>query len=271
MSYEMLFNLVIGFKEWEEQKKKTPIPFQVHVGHRLFIYECSRNEVSPPVTLPELIQVLQKPSEEWGIKDIETIFPSDASLLDKEIGVTIEAEDFLEEQSSTDEFEQSEMKKILLYCRKHNLEDTYRVIRTFLANPKHSVISFQQWYEFKGKINDQELLKCLSSCYENIEDVDRYRVCPNCGWTLEWKKGAWRCNKENICHVLADFNDLRFFSKTPQKLMRMKSGIQKYTLLPGMSELRIAEKLRKRGHYVILYPNIDEYDILVQKGDKKSR
>ena len=36
-----------------------------------------------------------------------------------------------------------------------------------------------------------------------------------------------------------------------------------------MAELNIAEKLKKRGNHVVLYPNIDEYDILVANGDEK--
>ena len=123
---KMLYQLVIGFKKWEEKNEKIPI--EVINGQRLFIYECSKNEVTPPIELTHLVKILQLPSKQWGISNLETIFPSDASLLDKDIGVTIEAEDFLEDQSP-DEYEQSSMKNILLYCRNHNLEEKYREIQ----------------------------------------------------------------------------------------------------------------------------------------------
>ena len=195
-------------------------------------------------------------------------FLQDASLLDKEIGVTIEAEDFLEDLQSPDEYEQSVMKQILIYCRNLTLESKYREIRTFLSNPNHAVMPFYKIYEFKSKLNDVNLAQLFHACFEEIDNVDQYRRCPNCGWTLVWKNGHWRCNKESVCHSLKDFNDLEYFPNTDQKLFRLTPGIQKYILLPGMSEIRIAEKLRRKVLMVTLYPNINQYDISVEANDK---
>lgn len=153
--YKMLFLLIDGLKKWEENKET--VPDKVHQGQRLFIRECSKTGVLPPIDLPYFIKLLEKPSKDWGISNFQNIFPPYASLLDKEIGVTIEAEDFLEDFQSPDEYEQSVMKRILIYCRDHSLDRKYRETRIFLSNPNHAVISFQKIYELKSKLNDGEL------------------------------------------------------------------------------------------------------------------
>src|SRR5690625_2655918 len=58
------------------------------------------------------------------------------------------------------------------------------------------------------------------------------------------------------------------FNKFPEsndQLLRMISGIQRYTLLPGISENNIARRLQARGYSIQMYPNIDDYDILVER------
>ena len=264
-SYKMLYKLAIGFKKWEEQKGS--LPEEVHDGLKLMVSECARNQMYPPTDINQLMKILTLPSKEWGISGLESIFPPEASLLNNEFGVTLEAEDFLEEIESPEEYEQSIMKQILLYCRTNNLEDSYRLIRIFLSNKSHSVIPFYKLYDFYGKISNSDLINLVSSCYEEVVNIEHYRKCPNCGWTLEWKKGNWRCNKENTCQALSDFRSIEHYDETDEKLLRMKSGIQKYILLPGMSELRIADKLSKKGYKVTMYPNIDEYDIKVETID----
>jgi hypothetical protein len=265
--YKMLYYLVTGFKKWEEQKEMVPV--EVHKGQRLFIRACAQTGAEPPINLPSLVKLLEMPSKEWGLPNLINIFPPDAGLLDKEIGVTIEAEDFQEDFQSPDEYEQSVMKRILIYCRNLSIDNKYREIRTFLSNPNHAVIPFQKIYELKSKLNDVELAQLFHFCYEELENLDQYRKCPNCGWTLEWKNGHWRCNKESICHSLKDFKELKDFPKMNQKLFRLTPGIQKYILLPGMSEMRIAEKLRKKGYIVTLYPNVDQYDIKAEVNEKR--
>lgn len=260
--YKMLYFLTIGFKKWEKEKI---IPDEVYTGMKLMVYECAKNNKKPPANIQELAKILTLPSKQWGILDVERIFPPDASLLDKEYGVTIEAEDFLENIESTEEYEQSIMKQILITSRKKTLDSDYRSIRAFLSNPNHSVITYHKLYDFVYRnVKDAQFQNLVFSCYEEIVNITNYRKCPNCGWTLEWRKGNWRCNKEDVCHFVSDVQDVSSFEMTDEKLMRMTPGIQKYVLLPGMSEQNIAKKLRKKGYTVTMYPNIDEYDIRIE-------
>lgn len=157
------------------------------------------------------------------------------------------------------------MKQILITSRRKKLVSDYRSIRAFLSNPNHSVITYHKLYDFVYRnVKDADLQNLVFSCYEEFVNVTNYRKCPNCGWTLEWRKGNWRCNKEDVCHFVSDVQEFSSFGMTDEKLIRMTPGIQKYVLLPGMSEQNIAKKLSKKGYTVTMYPNIDEYDIQIE-------
>lgn len=139
--YKMLYFLSIGFKRWEKEKI---IPDEVYTGMKLMVHECAKNNKRPPANIQELVKILTLPSKQWRILDLERIFPPDASLLDKDYGVNIEAEDFLENIESTEEYEQSIMKQILITSRRKKVDSDYRLIRAFLSDPNHSVITYHK-------------------------------------------------------------------------------------------------------------------------------
>lgn len=264
-AYKMLYLLAAGFKKWEENREI--IPEEIYKGMKLLVKERAKNNLEPVVDLNHLVKLLTLPSKEWGVGGVEQFFPEEASLLDIEIGVTYEAEDLLAEYPTLDEYELSVMKKILIYCRDNHLEEEYRKIRTFFSSPDHAVIPFLKLHVFFGELQDDQLIQFVSLCYEEVTNIAIYRKCPICGWTLERKNGHWRCNKENVCHFLGDFNYLLPFEDTGERILRLKPSIQKYVLLPGMAEQRIAERLEAKGFQVNMYPNIDEYDIQAVSGE----
>lgn len=263
--YNMLYQLIVGLKKWEENLHV--LPNELSLGQQMFIQFCAKYGSFPPTDLPSLIGKLQEPVGSWNISGIDKLFPENESLLDVDIGITIAAEDLLNLHSFPDEFEQSVMKQILLYCREHHLEKEYRIIRTFLSKPEHAVITYPSLHRLFGNIMNKELVKLIRKCYEAV-NVYNTRKCPHCGWTLVLKNGAWRCNKENICHLLGEFKELEVFNED-YDYMRMMSGIQRYILLPGIMEREIANKLTKKGYNITMYPEIDRYDILIEHDNQQ--
>ncbi|MFS0615367.1 hypothetical protein [Lederbergia ruris] len=261
--HRVMYNLIVGMQQWQKSSFKD-IPKQFLDGFQQFIYLCAKFDVEPPLDIPSLIQRLQLPASEWGIPEIEQLFPSEGRLLDLDIGLSLEADEFLEVYAHPNEYEQAAMKDILVYCRDQSLDKEYCKIRTFLSMPKHAVIAYQDLYFFLVEIGDEALIDKIKKCYEEISDLSRYRKCPHCGWTLEWINGNWRCNKENVCHVRADFHMPEEFPKSNMRYFRMTRGIHRYTLLPGISEHNIAERLSNKGYSVQMYPEIDNFDILVK-------
>lgn len=265
----MIYEIMKGIDQWSENKSE--IPAALYRGHLRFMKFTALNGGSVPADLHYFIGILQKPSREWGIHEIDKVYDSGAALLDEYIGFTLEAEDFMNSFESPDEDDQNEMKKILNYCRKHQLDKGYVSIRTFLSNPEHAVIdAFSLLESFPALTDDKQLNDLIFQCYEELpQSLNNYRKCPYCGWTLEWKKGNWQCNKENICHHLKDFEKVRFFEfNETERIYRMKRGIQRYVLLPGMQEISLANQLRNQGYQVELYPEIDLFDLRIYNEGK---
>lgn len=266
---EMLFNLITGLNQW--QKNYSEIPDELHKGLLMFIGETAISGGEVPSDLYQILRKLHQPSKEWGIHSLENYYPEEASLVEEFIGITADAEEFMNTYISPHEAQQKNMSELLIYCRdeERRSDKDYRQIRTFLSNPQHSVMSSFQLTQFTESFNDRELIKLIHRCYEEVTGgISNYRKCPHCGWTLEIINQEWCCNKENICKSLRDFEKFELFPLGNERIVRMLPGIQRYVLLPGMSELKIASSLRRKGFTIEMYPNIDEYDLEISNGGK---
>ncbi|GAA0404195.1 hypothetical protein [Paenibacillus motobuensis] len=267
---DMLYYLIIGLQKWSDQYSQ--IPEELHKGMLMFIEEAARSGGKIPTDLHSLLQILHEPSREWGIEGLVEYYPEEASLVEEFIGITPDAEDFINTYISPDEAQQRNMYTILKFCRdeSRNLQTEYTQIRTFLSQPMNAVLSAFQLAQFAESFRDRELSILIRHCYEEItSDLANYRKCPHCGWTLEYKQGQWRCNKEDICHALADFERLTQYDYRDERVYRLLPGIQRYVLLPGLSELKLADSLQRKGYEVALYPNIDEYDLAVSQDNHR--
>lgn len=266
----MLYYLITGLQKW--QNDYAQIPEELHKGMLMFIHESANSGNEIPVDLHRLLHVLHKPSNEWGIQRLIDIYPSEASLLEEFIGITPDADDFLNTYISPSEAQQKNMFAILKHCRdeSRNLQSEYTEIRTFLSKPQNAVLTAFQLAQFAESFRDRELIILFRQCYEEVTtDIINYRKCPHCGWTLEYKHDQWRCNKENVCHRLADFEKVDPFNFGNERVLRLLPGMQRYVLLPGISEMKIAGFVVQKGYDVELYPNIDEYDLAVSLGHNK--
>ncbi|QCT01584.1 hypothetical protein E6C60_0863 [Paenibacillus algicola] len=260
----MLYYLITGLQGWPNNYSK--IPDELHKGMLMFIQEAAKSGGEVPADVHRLLQLLHKPSNEWGIQGLSEYYPEEAPLVEEFIGITPDAEDFINTYHSPDEAQQKNMFAILQFCREDSrkLQTEYTQIRTFLSQPQHAVVSSFQFVQFADSFRDRELSSLIRQCYEEITSpLMNYRKCPHCGWTLEYKQDRWRCNKENICHTLADFEVVEQFDFRNERVYRLLPGIQRYVLLPGISEMKLADYLRRKEYEVELYPNIDEYDLAI--------
>ncbi|NEN84698.1 hypothetical protein [Paenibacillus elgii] len=267
---DMLYYLITGLQKWPNNY--TEIPNELHRGMLMFIQEAARSGSEIPADLHRLIQTLHKPSNEWGIQGVIEYYPGEASLIEEFVGITPDAEDFINTYISPDEAQQRNMFAILQFCRDESrkLQEEYTKIRTFLSQPQNAVLSSFQLAQFAESFRDRELSILVRQCYEEVTSLlVNYRKCPHCGWTLEYKHDRWRCNKENICHSLADFEVVDQFDFKNERIYRLLPGIQRYVLLPGISETKLADFLKRKGYGVELYPNIDEYDLAVSLHNNK--
>jgi len=269
---DMLYYLIIGLQQWT--KNYDRVPEELHRGMLMFVQEVGRSGAEIPTDLYRLLQILHKPSCDWGIQGLTEYYPGESPLIEEFIGITPDAEDFINTYISPDEAQQKNMMAILQFCRdeNRNLHAEYTRIRTFLSMPQNAVLSALQLAQFAESIRDRDLSVLVRQCYEEVTlQMEYYCKCPHCGWTLTYKHDRWRCNKENICHSLTDFEKFDLFNFKDERVFRLLPGIQRYVLLPGISEMKIAEWLKQKGYGVELYPHIDEYDLAISHNDSENR
>ncbi|QSF46190.1 restriction endonuclease-related protein [Paenibacillus tianjinensis] len=261
---EILYYLIEGLEKWELSKDK--IPESLQKGHRLFSRALMEQGSPPPADIVALLKILQKPPKEWGLPDAATLL-SDKPLVIPYVGISAAARDFKLIYESPEEAHVKEVLAILQYCRNNTpqLDEQYRKIRMFLI--KHPVVTLSEFLPFSLSLGEGELFKSVQNCYQNITlEASRYRKCPRCGWTLDYRNHQWRCGIEDICgqvesreQYLQDWN-----SKEP--LFRLRFGIYRYTLLPGLVEVRARDNLVQSGYKVVMFPDVDRFDLEVEMG-----
>ncbi|SDJ83697.1 hypothetical protein [Paenibacillus naphthalenovorans] len=258
---DCLLNLIAGLEQWGEDFSEMPT--LLRKGHMQFVRLLMLQGIDAPIDLPPLIQYLQKPAVEWGIP-VDDIFPLEAPLLIPYLGLSPAAREFIFLYDSPEEAQAQEMLEILHYCRGTvpMLEEKYRKVREFIImNP---VVSAYRLMEFGLELQDTELMKRLSRCYEDItDDLDRFRCCPRCGWTLEYRNDHWQCGTEDLCGKLESRGELKRW-ETIEPLQRLRYGIFRYTMLPGLAELAAKDWLAKEGYKVTLFPQVDRFDLAIQ-------
>nr|WP_254865046.1 hypothetical protein [Bacillus cereus] len=262
---EMIYSIAKGLAQWEK-KGWIEIPEMLYKGHLLFM-KNSLSSNMPPNNVFDLIKLLHEPVEKWGMDGIEKLLPSDSTFLVEGFGLSIDIEDFLEEYTSPEEFDQSVMKEILQYCREYGLDEEYRKIRSIVASPANAVLTYVRLRSTLYSIKDNTLKQLLETCYEEVpHSIDNYKKCPHCGWTVAFIKGSWRCNKEQICEHFQSFERLEAYKFSEgEVLYRVRPGIQRYVLLTGIIEEKICKRLKE--HDAVLYPDIDEFDIRINVND----
>lgn len=185
--------------------------------------------------------------------------------------------DFTNEKNS-EEKSQKIMKELVDLCRlkkKENKDDSinwdeiYRQARLFIANN----------FLIKKSDLDKELDdKFGSDVAEKIKDMyekSNYKkgeiiICPVCEKPLDFTNEKDGCNY--VCKYYKKIDKLQNKKKTisgNDKLCNLKNGIYRYILIPQISENRIYKNLKERykSLEVVLYPNIDEYDVSISNGD----
>lgn len=224
---------------------------------------------SVPTNLPSLIQWLQTPVQEWGVKDALDA-PFSSPILSRYGAITPDAADFIQIYDNPTEAQSREVFEILQYCRQASpqLDEEYRKIRTFLI--ENAVIAGDVLYPFAMQF-PKDLSKHLIACYDDeiTSRIEHYRKCPRCGWTLSYKNGEWQCGAYDLCGQVQTKSNEPEEWPTDKRLFRLTEGVHRYTLLPGLAELSLQRKLEAVGFNVELYPNVDRYDLSVKKDGRK--
>ncbi|CAM4498977.1 hypothetical protein FHS16_005559 [Paenibacillus endophyticus] len=266
----MLFQLIEGLGKWK--RDLTIIPAELKKGHLMLVKLCLEHQSPVPSDIPSLVRLLQRPLIEWAVPMPAAIpFPSDAPLYIRNIGITSEAMDFLNDYHSPYESHQREVYQILQYCRnaEPQLEDIYRKIRTFLSNSNFSIITGARLHQFARSFHHPILAEHIFACFEDISNrISHFRRCSRCGWTLVWNGSKWQCGQEGLCGKITAQEDPQPLEYGGESVFRLKEGVHRYTLTPGLAETGLERRLTNKGYEVEMYPDVDRYDLAIRVKDR---
>ena len=241
-----------------------------------------------PLTINEQFKLLAIPLHTWEIRYFDKLFnksSNDEPIL-YHYGITDYCRE-LAELNGDDPEEVIEFKAILDETRHNNETEIYTKIRRFvIENPviSNDDLDFQLLSIFTGEASKYRLR--IHNLYEEIpqeyiQSDGYFYKCPYCGWTLKRSLSPistlspeeaykFKCNTDKCrFHTTEWYLGEHILSKG---YLRVKPGIQKYIVEPGIVELVLYKKIYKlfdEAHVdgadkmVVLYPNCDYADISI--------
>ncbi|MGY4494889.1 restriction endonuclease-related protein [Pseudomonas sp. TE3610] len=151
-------------------------------------------------------------------------------------------------------------------------DELYRAFRFFLVN--NPITDHRP-----ARLLFQPLNLSLDDCYRppaSHELLGGYLyLCPSCGWPLNVSQANIACPArwcEEAGSIFDRAVDYRVINRVDgselqglpgQGMLVLQEAFWKFTLLPGLLELKLAEGLRALGYSPVLWPNVDQADVRV--------
>ncbi len=243
---------------------------------------CLWKGIRPPCYHKQVVEWLHTPVEDWP-EPISTSLTQEGlegPLLF--LGTPTDlAYDLIHQlgETNTDtqiniEIQDLPFKQILRYCREKQLADQYVQARLFLVeNPylptgTHVIQSNLNW--------DNEVGKLLAACYQPIpiscrfprNNQNQVAFCPRCGWVLEWQLSAYtqvaHCYSDICSRLNERISQPNQWELYQPEAMRTTQSTQKSIVAPERPLLDLKAQLEKIGATCHLWPQFDNYDLLVK-------
>ncbi len=164
--------------------------------------------------------------------------------------------------------------EILHYCRGNQLQQEYEALRKLIITKP--VLKFSEYRRILSSSKLRPLQDFLIKIYitlNQLEEQEVYHFCPRCGYVQRKRaNGTYNCRNQ-FCDRLSiqeQLPPLPTISKGEADNYKIVTpGIHKYGTIPGIWEIYLAEKLSELGVHVTLWPEIDEYDLLIEFSKKE--
>ncbi|WP_286901483.1 MULTISPECIES: hypothetical protein [Pseudomonas] len=173
---------------------------------------------------------------------------------------------------------QAIMLQIRDLCRNREQgEQEYPVIRRFMV--EHGMADIDQSLDFLVPIGVG-----FTALFEPIplhSQLDgQIYLCPSCGWPMRLDQQHVRCGAQWCWHHVGSFEwrDAGLVSARSTRVVeprsvdnnyRLKTGLWKFTLVPGLLELNLLQRLTKLGLQPTLWPGVDKADIRFVVGSEE--
>jgi hypothetical protein len=272
---ETLRYLATGLTQWEKREPAKPVhpPEALRIGmSRMYLTSLLQGDEQAPSNLPEFFDWATKPIVQWSpASEIKNLSP-DVTLI--EDGVV---SDFaFQWQVSGNDVEMQVQEKVLQdvleYCRGRQLDAEYRAFRKLIIT--QPVLSYPEYRRLLSSSQLRPLRDFLLQTYVHLVDLaeeETYCFCPRCKYVQRRRQdGTYACRNTWCSRLSAKLPPLPSIEKEEaESFQAVTPGVHRYGTLPGLWEIHLAEELSKLGVRVALWPEIDEFDLLVEFSRKR--
>jgi hypothetical protein len=272
---ETLRYLATGLTQWEKREPTQRVhpPKALRTGmSRMYLTSLLQGDEQVPSNLPEFFDWAAKPVVEWSpASEIKNLSPN-VTLIEDGI-----VSDFaLQWQVSGEDVEMQVQEKVLQdvleYCRRHQLDAEYRAFRKLIIT--QPVLLYSEYRRLLSSSQLRPLRDFLLRTYVDLVELaedETYRICPRCKYVQRRRQdGTYTCRNTWCSRLSAKLPSLPPVERNEAETAKaVTPGVHRYGTLPGIWEIHLAEELSKLGVRVTLWPEIDEFDLLVEFSRKR--
>ncbi|MDJ0534879.1 MAG: hypothetical protein QNJ70_20760 [Xenococcaceae cyanobacterium MO_207.B15] len=269
---ETLRYLATGLAEWEQQEpdQRANLPQALRLGmSRMYLTSLLKEDETAPENLPEFFQWAETPVVNWTpTQEIQNL-SLDVTLIEDGLVSDFAHQWLVTGKDVEKQVQEKVLQDVLEYCRGNQLDESYRVFRKIITT--QPVISYKKYRRLLSKDTLRPLRQYLQQVYVDLVDLsaDRtYHFCPRCKYVKrERSDGSYGC-RNTVCNRLSAKLKLPpnpSITRDEAETMKVVTpGVHRYGTIPGLWEIHLAEELSKLGVRVTLWPQIDEFDLLVE-------
>jgi hypothetical protein len=274
---ETLRYLATGLGQWEGQQRQNrgKIPESLRLGMSgMYLTSLLQGDETAPANLPELFNLAANTVSEWkpahALKNLSptVTWIEEGTVSDFAVQWQVDGGD-VEHQ-----VQEKVLQDVLEYCRGHQLVAEYREFRqTIITQP---ILTYPEYRRLMLSSSPLKPLRdFISQVYVDLTDLqvakDAYHFCPRCHYLQFQREGIYRC-QSIWCRQLSVEAKLPPLAQMTideaQNCKAVTPGVYRYGTLPGIWEIQLYHRLKQMGLGVTLWPEIDEYDLLVEFSPK---
>jgi hypothetical protein len=271
---ETLRYLATGLGQWEGQQRQNrgKIPESLRLGMSgMYLTSLLQGDETAPANLPELFNLAANPVSEWkpahALKNLSptVTWIEEGTVSDFAVQWQVDGGD-VEHQ-----VQEKVLQDVLEYCRGHQLVAEYREFRqTIITQP---ILTYPEYRRLMLSSSPLKPLRdFISQVYVDLTDLqvatkDVYHFCPRCHYLQSQREGIYRCQSTWCRELSVEAKLPPLAQMTIDEAANCKAvtpGVYRYGTLPGIWEIQLYHQLKKMGLDVTLWPEIDEYDLLVE-------
>ncbi|MBV1759471.1 MAG: hypothetical protein KMY55_16830 [Dethiosulfatibacter sp.] len=277
--HELLIKLLAVLIDWKGNIRVLPDEADT-VFNRFSSYLLHNTKVTPPRNLRDVVLCLKN----FSVESLGFYLSEDLKghyILDEDGQLDVEIERWYESTLLKDDVDQDLVRQFLFACRNEyqkteNLKivEMYSEVRAFI-NPKNYCVTSDKIMRLISKYsNVSDAILMLKDWYEPVRfKSKKIAVCPVCGKILSNALlDENRCTE--MCMYYRDKSSIAPKEALLDERLKYKSlkrGIYTFTLIPGISEIRMYDQLVAiyGEQQVKLYPGIDKFDISVESTGRR--